>query len=96
MNETNAILDNAAAIKAENEATRPVVDHSDWDYLLRKYVSKTGKVDYAGFKSDSKALEKYLKQLRNYPPAKSWSREEKMGSTPTTLSPLNLSLIIIH
>lgn len=39
------------------------VDHSVWDALLKKHVSPSGKVDYKGFKDDSKTLDAYLKAI---------------------------------
>lgn len=39
------------------------IDHSNWDALLKKYVSKSGKVDYIGFRGDKQKLIDYLELL---------------------------------
>ena len=52
--------------------------HDDWNALLQKYVSSTGKVNYAGFKKDKAKLDAYLKLLSaNEPSGK--SRNDQMA-----------------
>ena len=43
--------------------SKPAPLHEVFDGLLRKYVSKSGKVNYAGFKSDVAILDGYLDKL---------------------------------
>ena len=45
-------------------ATGPFVDNSLYGELLKKYVHD-GKVDYAGFKTEEKKLDRYLKIVEN-------------------------------
>lgn len=39
------------------------INHAEWDRLLRKNVSQNGRVNYKGFKLDSKKLDAYLRYL---------------------------------
>ncbi|MBI2923874.1 MAG: VTT domain-containing protein [Planctomycetes bacterium] len=45
----------------------PTVDHSAFDALLRKHVSKDGMVDYGGMKADGAALDAYIASLAKVP-----------------------------
>ena len=38
-------------------------DHSAWDRVLEKYVTETGRVDYAALKADSGDLDRYAQQI---------------------------------
>jgi hypothetical protein len=38
-------------------------DHSPWDRVLKKYVTETGRVDYAALKADSGDLDRYVQQI---------------------------------
>lgn len=53
--------------------------HSAFNTLLSKYVTSSGTVNYAGFKSQKSTLDKYLKSLADNPVQSSWSRNEKMA-----------------
>ncbi len=55
------------------------IDHSQWDKLLKKHVSKQGFVDYAGFKKDVTAVDAYLKMLSKNEPSESWSVQELLA-----------------
>ena len=57
----------------------PVLDHSVWNNLLQKHVSKNGMVDYKGFKSDRAKLDNYLKMLSSQEPTKDWSNNELLA-----------------
>ena len=39
------------------------INHSDFDYLLQKYVTETGHVNYKNFKTDQKHLANYINIL---------------------------------
>ena len=44
--------------------TLPKIDHSDWEFLLKEYVSETGLVDYSGWKQRGVGkLEGYISRL---------------------------------
>jgi len=38
-------------------------DHSRWDRVLKKYVTETGRVDYAALKADFGDLDRYVQQI---------------------------------
>jgi hypothetical protein len=52
------------------------VNHSAFDKLLKKNVSKQGKVDYAAFVNDKAALEDYITTLTKVDPSKLSKNEE--------------------
>lgn len=56
-----------------------ILNHSNWDKLLKKHVTKTGLVDYKGFKKDRDKLNKYISYLSNQKPEKSWSAQEHLA-----------------
>lgn len=53
-----------------------IIDHSEWDRLLKKHVNVEGDVDYRNFQKDSSALNSYLKMLSENPPSKDWNVQE--------------------
>ncbi|MDG0974602.1 MAG: DUF547 domain-containing protein [Crocinitomicaceae bacterium] len=55
------------------------VNHSKWDALLTAHVSKSGIVDYNGFKADQSKLTAYLNELAANAPSSSWSENETMA-----------------
>lgn len=55
------------------------VNHSKWDALLKAHVSKSGIVDYKGFKADQSKLTAYLNELAANAPSSSWSKNETMA-----------------
>lgn len=69
-------------------------DHVAWDTLLQRYVSPTGKVNYAGLKADKAALEAYCKSLSDHPVEDSWSREEKMAYWINAYNAFTIKLIV--
>lgn len=71
--EVNGDLTSTTANSAEN------VDHSAWDALLKKYVTASGMVDYAGFQKDRTKLDTYLKNLSSYNPSNDWSVQELLA-----------------
>jgi hypothetical protein len=44
-------------------------DHSPWDRVLKKYVTETGRVDYAALKADSGDLDRYVAAIAARSPA---------------------------
>ena len=71
--EVNGDLTSTTANSAEN------VDHSAWDALLKKYVTASGMVDYAGFQKDRTKLDTYLKNMSSYNPSNDWSVQELLA-----------------
>ena len=55
------------------------VDHSEWNALLKKHVSKEGMVDYKGFMKDREELNAYLSKLAKMKPTKDWSVQEQLA-----------------
>lgn len=53
------------------------VSHSDWDALLKKHVTSSGKVDYEGFKTDKTKLQKYCDLLSDNKPKSTWTADQK-------------------
>lgn len=75
--------------------TAPVPSHAAWDALLRKYVSSSGKVDYAGFKNEKGKLEAYIKTLQDNPPVDGdWSRKEKLAYWINVYNAFTVKLIV--
>jgi hypothetical protein len=69
------------------------LSHTDWNILLQKHVSTSGKVNYAGFKADKRALEHYLALLADNPPQSDWSRKEKMAYWINAYNAFTIQLI---
>jgi hypothetical protein len=55
------------------------VSHAKWDALLKNNVSKSGTVNYKGFKTDQAKLTAYLLDLESNVPSASWSKNETMA-----------------
>lgn len=73
-NNAKTIPETANTSQTEINATPKSIDHKEWNDLLQKHVSKTGKVDYKGFKKDEKQLQVYLDELAANVPEKSASK----------------------
>jgi len=63
----------------EQTTNAVVLDHSNFDKLLKKYVVKNDDVDYKGFKKDSKKLNNYISYLEEQKPSKKWSVETQLA-----------------
>ncbi len=69
--------------------------HEQFDKLLKKHVSKDGKVDYKGFISDKKEFQKYLDLLSNNAPDKAkWSKDEQLAYWINVYNAFTIKLII--
>ncbi len=66
-------------LKSMTNTSNPAVDHSLWDQLLKKHVSKDGWVDYKGFNEDKKDLKEYLSYLGSHRPYASWEVQELLA-----------------
>lgn len=83
--------------EAKVEATTPKImipTHQNWDQLVRKYISSTGKVNYKGFKADKAKLEAYLQELANNPPQSDWKRNEAMAYWINAYNANTIKLIV--
>lgn len=56
-----------------------LVNHSEWDKLLKKYVDYDGKVDYKGFLQEKNKLNEYLNMLSKQVPINAWSGQEQLA-----------------
>ena len=76
-------------------AAGPVVDHSSYDRLLKKYVTDKGLVNYKGFKADEQEFNRYLALLSKNPPAASWSQQQ-MAYWINAYNAYTIRLILDH
>lgn len=53
--------------------------HDQWDVLLKKHVTSSGKVNYAAMKSDLKDLEAYVTYLESFASQDGWTRNERLA-----------------
>ena len=68
--------------------------HEILDLLLRKYVSATGFVDYAGFKSEEAKLDEYLDLLSKNTPMDYWTRKAEMAYWINAYNAFTIKLIL--
>lgn len=71
-----------------------LVAHEDFDILLKKHVSTSGKVDYKGFKEDKPALENYITWLSDNTPTAQTPKNEKLAYWINAYNALTLKLIL--
>jgi len=70
------------------------IDHSDWDMLLKKHVSKSGKVDYIGFRADKQKLTEYLDLLSANVPAEEASDNAKKAFWCNAYNAVTVKVVI--
>ena len=70
------------------------LDHSQFGALLKKHVSVTGAVNYAGFKKDVKLLDEYLKLLSANVPASNTSRNTRLAYWMNAYNAFTIKLIL--
>jgi hypothetical protein len=66
----------------------------NYDYLLGKYVSIDGKVDYRGFISEQEKFDEFLTHISSNPPKDNWSENEKMAYWINAYNAYTIKLII--
>lgn len=69
-------------------------DHSKWNVLLQKHVSKSGKVSYKGFQKNQKELTSYLNELAKNMPTKSWSKNAVLAYWINVYNAFTVQLIL--
>jgi hypothetical protein len=79
-----------------NKYTEASFDHTLWTYVLQKYVSDQGQVDYKGIKANASELISYLEALSRHTPDKSWSRADKLAYWINAYNAFTVKLIIDH
>jgi hypothetical protein len=70
--------------------------HGIFNELLESYVSSSGKVNYAGLKSNQTKLEKYLKALSSNTIKKDWSRNKKLAYWINAYNAFTIKRILDH
>lgn len=68
--------------------------HDEFDALLRKYVSSSGKVNYKGLKNDEGKLNSYLQKLESTVIEKSWNRNKKLAFWINSYNAYTIKLIL--
>ncbi len=80
--------------KKEMKKSMKGVDHQAFDALLRKHVSSSGQVNYAGFKADVVKLDAYIANLSANPVEDSWTRNEKLAYWINAYNANTIKLIV--
>jgi hypothetical protein len=70
--------------------------HAAWTALLKKYVSADGKVDYARWQKDQRALHAFLDNLATYPPAQQDEKEIKIAYWINLYNAATIQLVLKH
>lgn len=73
-----------------------IVDHSEWDKLLQKYVSDNGDVNYKDFKTEAELLNTYIDYLSTKIPSEDWSKQEKLAYFINVYNANTIKLILDH
>ena len=83
-------------VQAKYETSKPVMsfDHSAFNNLLQKHVSKQGNVNYNGFKLDRTALKNYITSLSENMPNDTWTKEDKLAYWINTYNAMTIDLIL--
>jgi len=77
-------------------ASESVLDHSDWDDLLKSHVTEDGLVDYKGFKSDIDKLSVYTSYLGQQKPDDTWSAAEQLAYYINLYNAHTVKLIVFN
>ena len=68
-----------------------------YNELLKKYVTPSGVVNYAGLQKEEAKLDEYLELLSNHPPNKeSWTEQEQIAYWINVYNAFTLKLILKH
>lgn len=81
-------------VQTDDVTMNPMLDHTPWDKLLKKYVAKNGDVDYKGFKKDSQKLNDYVNYLASKVPAESWTVNEQLAYFINVYNANTIKLIV--
>jgi len=69
-------------------------DHTVWNDLTKKYVTGDGSVDYKRFKSNKKAIEKYIETLTIEGPRDNWSYNVRLAYWINLYNAVTVNLIL--
>jgi hypothetical protein len=71
------------------------ISHLEFDALLRKYVSTSGKVNYKALRKDSVLLNRYLSKLSETPPdERTWTQSEQIAFWINAYNAFTIKLIL--
>ncbi len=77
-----------------DKPAKPALSHSIWNGLLKKYVTSSGKVNYAGIKGQRSTLREYLDILEANPPQSNWPRNKEMAYWINAYNAYTVDLIV--
>ncbi|MHA7057259.1 DUF547 domain-containing protein [Aquimarina sp. M1] len=80
----------------KSDIKKMLPDHSDWNYLTKKYVSSSGKVNYKGFKTEISKVEAYLDHLKLTSVQKDWTKNEKLAYWFNLYNAATIYLVTTH
>ena len=69
-------------------------DHTAFHNLLQKHVSSSGRVDYAGIKTEQSNLQTYLDLLKSNPPNNAWTKNARLAFWINAYNAFTIKLII--
>jgi len=82
-------------IEAPTTPAKPSApSHTDWNSLLQKHVTSSGKVNYAGFKKDEAILDAYLAKLAESIPQSDWGRKTSLAYWINTYNAFTVKRIL--
>lgn len=84
-----AVLESVATVE-----TIKTIDHSNFDQLLKKYVTSDGHVDYKGLNKERKKLRTYLTLIKNNYPEDSWTKNELLAYYMNAYNAMTIDLIL--
>jgi hypothetical protein len=81
-------------VKETIPVDKVLFDHSNFDQLLKKQVTKDGKVNYAAIKKDKETLSTYITNLNSNAPNDTWSKNDKFAYYMNAYNAMTIDLII--
>ncbi len=88
------VTEDSKKVELEEKNQGELVGPEIWDDLLKEHVNKKGEVDYAGMKKDVKKLDEYLASVSANPPARNWSKDEKLAYWINAYNAFTVKLIL--
>ncbi|WP_298416874.1 DUF547 domain-containing protein [uncultured Kordia sp.] len=79
---------------AADEEKKIASNHTAWNNLLQKHVSKQGNVNYKGLKTDHSKLRAYITYLGENTPTDIWSKEDKLVYWINAYNSMTVDLIL--
>ena len=92
--ETIDTSDNVGVSESIETTALEAFDHTNFDELLKKHVTKEGNVNYKGFKNDAKLLQNYIVLLGQSMPKTDWTKEDKLAYWINAYNAMTIDLIV--